>query len=154
MGALQSEEHLFRATDGGSIADLNQRDKMLANFMAPGALLLKIDSQVMLIKNMDETLVNGSMGKVVRFQDPGAYKASDEAQKVDDKKKKTGGTGIVWPVVAFPCPGGIVREILVQPESWKVELPNGEVQVSRTQVGLLHMVIRLQSAEFLIYSCL
>jgi ATP-dependent DNA helicase PIF1 len=31
---------------------------------------LKIDAQVMLIKNVDETLVNGTMGRVLRFTDP------------------------------------------------------------------------------------
>ncbi|KAF8449003.1 hypothetical protein L210DRAFT_939411 [Boletus edulis BED1] len=29
------------------------------------------------------------------------------------------------------------REVLVTPENWKVELPSGEIQVSRTQLPLI-----------------
>ena len=97
--------------------------------MAPSILQLKVDSQVMLIKNMDEQLVNGSIGRVVRFQDP---KVDVSGDKDSQSKKKP--TGLVWPVVAFPISGGLIRETMVQPETFKVELPNGEVQVSRTQV--------------------
>lgn len=48
--------------------------------MAPGALCLKIGAQVMLVKNKDETLVNGTTGKIVRFAPAGAaiYLDSDD----------------------------------------------------------------------------
>ena len=59
----------FIAEDGGSIADKAQRDKLLANCMAPQSISLKKGAQVMLIKNIDETLVNGSIGKVIAFMD-------------------------------------------------------------------------------------
>ena len=32
---------------------------------------------------------------------------------------------------------GTTRQFLAQPEQWKVELPNGEIQASRTQVPLI-----------------
>jgi ATP-dependent DNA helicase PIF1 len=123
---------------------------MLANFMAPAQLGLRVDAQVMLIKNMDETLVNGSMGKVMRFVDPGAYGMEDpqegaagsaggSAAAGGNGKKgaaAVGGGGLHYPVVEFSVPGGGKREVLVTNEIWKVELPNGEVQVSRSQVKI------------------
>ena len=39
-------------------------------------------------------------------------------------------------LVEFRVPRG-TRKLLVMPESFKVELPNGEVQVSRTQLPLI-----------------
>ncbi|KII87392.1 hypothetical protein PLICRDRAFT_55354 [Plicaturopsis crispa FD-325 SS-3] len=94
----------------------------------------------MLIKNVDETLVNGSMGKIVRFLDPALYQLEGELLGEDKgpggaKKLPPGGTKR-WPVVEFAVPGG-VREVMVQPDTWKVELPSGEVQVSRTQLPLI-----------------
>lgn len=154
MKHLDTEFHTYRASDGGSIQDVNQREKMLANFMAAESLELKVDSQVMLIKNMDETLVNGSMGKVVRFQDQGAFREDTPAGEMVEvngggigagaggaaTKKKPGSTGVVWPIVSFVVPGShTAREVMIQPESFKVELPNGEVQVSRIQVGFSHI---------------
>jgi len=38
--------------------------------MAPQHLSLRIDAQVTLVKNVGGTLVNGSMGPVLRFVDP------------------------------------------------------------------------------------
>lgn len=96
----------------------------------------------MLIKNMDEMLVNGSMGTVVEFVEPANYLMNPEdphtsnpakpASKTSAKDSK--GSASVeqkWPVVEFLSPR---RRILITPESFKTELPSGEVQVSRTQV--------------------
>lgn len=137
MSRLNTEHHTYNASDGGSIKDPKQREKILANFMAPVTLTLKVDAQVMLIKNMDETLVNGSIGRVVRFMDPaqareeGVSQANEEKNEKQPKKPKS---GQLWPVVEFLIPGGYVKEVMIVPESFKVELPSGEVQASRTQV--------------------
>lgn len=150
MSTLRTEEKRFTAVDGGTIVEPNQREKMLSNFMAPKHLVLRIDAQVMLIKNVDETLVNGSMGRIIRFVDPATYgtemdhelmkgeggvlgAASGPNAKKPVPAAKTG--GMQYPVVEFLIPGGGRRRTLVLPESWKVELPSGEVQVSRSQVG-------------------
>ena len=69
MSRLCGESKTYYAKDDGkAIGD--QRQKLLDNFMAQQVLHLTIGAQVMLIKNIDETLVNGSMGIVVAFQDP------------------------------------------------------------------------------------
>lgn len=155
MSRLNTEERPFVAIDGGTIQDENQKQKMLANFMAPQRLLLRIDAQVMLIKNVDETLVNGSMGRVIRFVDPAVYGTElDGGSKFEGgkpdvigggpasnqvgsaaKKGSAGPPGKMYPVVEFLLPHGGKRNFLVMPEVFKVELPSGEIQVSRTQVG-------------------
>ena len=98
----------------------------------------------MLIKNLDEYLVNGSLGTVVDFGDPMSY--NPHATEEDSKKPASSGPGekkptgsMSWPVVEFPMAR---RRLVVQPDSWKVELPNGEVQVSRTQVNSLIFCLR------------
>src|SRR5271170_7962294 len=73
MRALPGSIHSFRAEEGGSISNIEQRTKLLENCMAPQLLELKKDAQVMLIKNMDENLVNGSLGKVIGFMSETTY---------------------------------------------------------------------------------
>lgn len=126
--------------DAGNLIDPEQRNKLLSNFMAPKDLRLRVNAQVMLIKNVDEQLVNGTMGRVLRFVDPGAY--ADETGF--DTTNGEGATGAIpkrasttqYPEVEFCLANGQQRKTLVTPELWKVELPNGDVQVSRLQVLL------------------
>ena len=160
MRNLSGRDFEFKAVDGGSIVDLAQRDKLLANCMAPASISLKKGAQVMLIKNIDETLVNGSVGKVVAFMDEKTFdiyhededefqaaetmELKDEEMTASRKKLKAmidkdlpGSTGQKWPLVRFAIADGSSRDLLCQQESWKIELPSGEVQASRTQVPLI-----------------
>lgn len=160
MRNLQGKEYVFDARDGGAIVDQAQRDKLLQNCMAPAVIMLKKGAQVMLIKNIDESLVNGSLGRVVGFMDerqfdsytnneedyaanPDGTIASTmdaELNHVDATKKRlvdSMTTARRWPVVRFMITDGTTRDLLCQPESWKVELPNGEVQASRNQIPLI-----------------
>jgi ATP-dependent DNA helicase PIF1 len=157
---LQGAVQVFEARDGGAIADKAQRDKLLQNCMAPELITLKKGSQVMLIKNVDESLVNGSIGKVIGFMDeqkfdsytsseydtaasPGGTIATQRGDGLSAeeaaKRRMLGGitTARQWPVVRFMVADGTSRDLLCQPEQWKVELPNGEVQASRQQVPLI-----------------
>lgn len=145
----------YKANDSGTIQDVTQREKILSNFMAPVLLVLRKDAQVMLIKNMDETLVNGSMGRVIRFVDPAVYgtEADEEGgalasittsappsrsgSSAPPVKKPVVGASQPYPVVEFLLPHGGKRQIMVTPESFKVELPSGEIQASRTQFPLI-----------------
>lgn len=63
--ALGTNSTVFEARDSGDVTE--QRTKLLAVMMAVERLELKIGAQVMLIKNTDERLVNGSVGKVIGF---------------------------------------------------------------------------------------
>ncbi|GAO14118.1 hypothetical protein UVI_02037920 [Ustilaginoidea virens] len=149
---LPGKIYRYDAMDSG---DQAVRDKLLVNMMAPKALELKVGAQVMLIKNLDETLVNGSLGKVIAFSDEktfemGGLNPLDAAMEDSIAKAKRklaafsrdsgSGSGLnarKFPVVQFISTGGLPRVILCQPEEWKVELPNGEVQAKRTQLPLI-----------------
>ncbi|GAB1733652.1 hypothetical protein NU195Hw_g6726t1 [Hortaea werneckii] len=163
LSMLQGTSEIFEARDGGAIVDKMQRDRLLQNCMAPEIITLKKGAQVMLIKNIDETLVNGSIGRVIGFMDETAFdryhnneeetfgqsqggtipNASDpglnEGQKAMVHSINGGGitTSRKFPVVRFVIADGSSRDLLCQPESWKIELPNGEVQASRSQIPLI-----------------
>ncbi len=59
---LNKDEHEFKAVDGRSIADHTQRDKLLAECVTPASITHCKGTQTMLIKNTDDTLVNGMSG--------------------------------------------------------------------------------------------
>lgn len=70
---LPGKTHVFKAIDGGDMKDEELRSKLLQNFLAPKELQLKVGAQVMMIKNVDAKLVNGSLGKVIDFMDNETY---------------------------------------------------------------------------------
>jgi ATP-dependent DNA helicase PIF1 len=146
LSGLSGVAHSYVAQDSGT-AEPETRVKLLSNMMAPHRLQLKIDTQVMLIKNVDETLVNGSVGRVLGFYDQqtwtnmqmgvGMNEEDDTKDSKDPKgKKKPAAAGQpLFPLVRFVVPGG-TRDVLVVSETWKVELPSGEVQAARQQVSM------------------
>lgn len=81
LAALEGEEVTFRSADDGEETGDRLR-KTLENVMAPGVLTLKLGAQVMLLKNMENGLVNGSVGKVVAFKSKGEM--LDEEEDPDD----------------------------------------------------------------------
>lgn len=123
--------------------------------MAPKTLELKKGAQVMLIKNLDETLVNGSLGTVIGFSTESAFEISGGAfdndvmpGNDDEVKKRFAAFGQAldksansgkkkFPLVQFHAVDGSSRVILCIPEPWKVETPTGEVQASREQLPLI-----------------
>lgn len=167
---LPGEAKVFLAEDSGSITDIAQRDRLLNGTMATDRLELKKGAQVMLIKNRDDGLVNGSLGVVMGFMNSNTYTfAADEdglvfndsvfrdspwteeelasmdksaagkrkMQKLADMHTSAANQK-VWPVVRFKSPnGGQDSTQLMTPESWKTELPNGEIQACRKQVPLI-----------------
>jgi ATP-dependent DNA helicase PIF1 len=165
MRGLHGKLYRYDALDTGTITDLAMREKLLANMMAPKVIELKKGAQVMLIKNMDDGLVNGSLGKVAGFMDEKTFEIYDrnpelfregvspeDVDDVDDetrirfsnikatfasKKESSATAGRQYPLVQFSLADGTIREILVQNEEWKVELPTGEVQAQRSQLPLI-----------------
>jgi len=142
LRSLPGEAMRFQAMDTGSITDENFRAKLLANCMAPKTIELKMHSQVMLIKNVDDSLVNGSLGRVVGFMSATTFDIMTENGEIDvaSKQKKmpgAGDTAQLWPLVQFALMDGTSRQLLCQPEQWKIELPNGEVQAARNQIPLI-----------------
>ncbi|KEY67206.1 hypothetical protein S7711_03065 [Stachybotrys chartarum IBT 7711] len=139
--------------DAADVGPEGVKDRLLVNMMAPKALELKVNAQVMLIKNLDDTLVNGSLGKVIAFSDDKLFDLTnpdDFDDALNDrmarakKKLKTfsrdpdeASDGVKYPVVQFSATDGTPRVVLCQPMEWKVELPNGDLQAKRTQVPLI-----------------
>ena len=116
----------------------------------------------MLIKNMDEALVNGSLGKVVSFmtqttfeiytRNPDLFRdgGSPDMEEMDEEdrarfssikstiaKKDSASTSMLFPLVQFSLADGTIREILIEREEWKIELPSGEIQAQRSQLPLI-----------------
>lgn len=153
---------IFDAVDSGN-AEINTRKALLSNFIAPETLELKKGAQVMLIKNIDGQLVNGSLGIVESFMDEGtffAYKDDEPAfllshqtddgeegedvkaarEKIREARLKNSTNGEprrLWPMVRFNLPDGTSRSMLCSPDEWKTETPNGEVLAKRVQVPLI-----------------
>lgn len=152
---LPGDVYRYDAQDSGDPA---VREKLLSNMMAPKVLELKRGAQVMLIKNLDDTLVNGSLGTVIGFSTESAFEISGGLADNDDvhedgevsaatKKRlaafgreldKTAGPDKKkWPLVQFHAVDGSSRTMLCISEPWKVETPTGEVQASREQLPLI-----------------
>ncbi|KFX99163.1 hypothetical protein V490_01914 [Pseudogymnoascus sp. VKM F-3557] len=161
MRQLKGSGKLYLAEDTGTVRDPQQLERLCQNFMAPKKLELKKHAQVMLIKNMDDNLVNGSIGKVIGFMNEKTFEVyegvdldplddagsdGDEHDATREAKRRVRGmmnkdliadTGKEYPLVRFFAADGTSRDLLCQPEDWKVELPNGEVQAQRRQIPLI-----------------
>ncbi|KAE8227482.1 hypothetical protein CF319_g67 [Tilletia indica] len=160
LAALDSSTRVYNAIDTGRLPP-DQREKVLSNFIAPKSLSLKINAQVMLIKNVDEGLVNGSIGHVVDFKTVAAAGREDgggsslDAMRPSVKVEKIEGGGSAaaisrsrsaspvkpgaeegpeFPYVYFPQAN---RHMLCKPDSWKNEDNQGEVLAERHQVPLI-----------------
>lgn len=66
LDALKTESHIYESRDTGTASD-ERKATILKNMVAQRVLEIKVDAQVMLIKNVDENLVNGSVGRVLGF---------------------------------------------------------------------------------------
>ncbi|SCU90468.1 LAME_0E08702g1_1 [Lachancea meyersii CBS 8951] len=84
LNGLPGRCHTYNAIDGGDMKDEIQKEKLLSNFLAPKELKLKVGAQVMMIKNIDETLVNGSLGKIIDFIDQKTYMFYDTVRNDPD----------------------------------------------------------------------
>ena len=95
LKALTSPPFVFEAHDTGN-ASTERREKLLEALVVPRKVELKLDAQVMLVKNVDERagLVNGAVGRVVGFFPVGVCVASTgkdidiNAMKAADAKGK------------------------------------------------------------------
>lgn len=152
LKSLPGTVRRYEAMDSG---DPNIRDKLLQHMMSPKTIDLKKGAQVMLIKNLDETLVNGSLGKVIGFSSEAAFEFSNSRdaelgsddidvdlrskKKIESFSRNMGGLKDLkeYPIVQFTATDGTHRSLLCIPEDWKVELPNGEVQAQRKQLPLI-----------------
>lgn len=124
LAALANPVLSFMTRDSGS-APPEKRRKLLDNMTAVGILELKCDAQVMLVKNMSETLVNGSVGRVVDFcQDPCSSQRKTDADKE------------LLPLVEFGTFRG-KETVLVSRDEFRAEDGDGNLLARRIQVSQL-----------------
>lgn len=88
---LGGTARVYEARDGGTLPPA-VKAAWLSNFLVPKKLFLKENAQVMCIKNFDDTLVNGSLGRVKAFVDRDTYLCrklmdSDPTMPFDEFKK-------------------------------------------------------------------
>ena len=86
----------------------------------------------MLIKNTDDSLVNSSLERVIKFANPSAYLSETDPWLLEQIGK---GSHAYFPVVEFILPDGKTQRVLVMNEVFWVESPEGQVQASREQVS-------------------
>lgn len=122
MAALPGPVHEFESRDTGP-APPDKRRRLLDSMAVVKTLALKRDAQVMLVKNVSETLVNGSVGRVVAFcEDPVTSKKKDESQKN------------LFPLVEFSTLKGKETK-LVTTEEFRAEDGDGNLLARRVQVS-------------------
>lgn len=128
LAALPGPAHSFVARDSGS-AEQGKRQRLLENMMAVRTLELKRDAQVMLVKNVSDTLVNGSVGKVLDF-------CPSPDNKNNNNKKSQGGGGHddeLLPLVEFSTLRG-KETLLVSRDEFRAEDSEGKLLARRVQV--------------------
>lgn len=124
LAALSGPAQIFTARDSGS-AEQSKKQRLLENMMAVRTLELKREAQVMLVKNVSDTLVNGSVGKVLDF-----------CPSPDNKKRSQGGGNHddeLLPLVEFSTLRG-KETLLVSRDEFRAEDSEGKLLARRVQV--------------------
>lgn len=67
LDELKTESQIYESRDTGAASE-GRREAILKNMVVQRVLEIKVDAQVMLVKNVDDNLVNGSVGRVLGFR--------------------------------------------------------------------------------------
>lgn len=130
MHRLEGSAHTYYACDGGIVTDPATRNRLLNDCIAPKTTILKEGCQVVLIKNIDETLINGSQGRVIGFANEHTFfhRRWDDDDAVDFGCLLPSGPGqapkqqmSLYPVVRFKLKNQASRVELCKPMEWSVE---------------------------------
>lgn len=165
LDRLDGTMYEYVCTDWLSARAQELRVNLSTDCAAVEQVQLRVGCQVMLIKNIDKTLVNGSIGKIVAFVTPEqSMRVPDESAKKEhsmevqdllgrfnakhaasDRKRvlaedltvAQAQSATVLPVVKFTLHDNTVRYVIVQPEVWSTTDAFGEVIASRCQIPLM-----------------
>ncbi|KAF8334162.1 uncharacterized protein EI90DRAFT_518524 [Cantharellus anzutake] len=162
LRALPLPQQTFVALDFPGFDSKHQRvpmtktKQLLDRLVAVEKLVLRIGAQVMLIKNLKQgRLVNGSVGRVIAFEEIG--KSQFEVAKEDNNRKDkdrllhrvelenaqstnpehSQAQATKWPVVQFESG----PTLLCVPVSFTVENSAGRVEAQRDQVRVLGTIL-------------
>lgn len=163
LGAIASDSQLYHSRDSGKETK-EARERILNSMAAEKTLEIKVDAQVMLIKNVDESLVNGSVGLVLGFYTPsevvgsggkitpkagsgfirgakvkaqdGDVSESESSNAAVEVRASPQGSAERFPLVEFWTPSG-KEVVLVGRDDFKVENSNGTVVARRVQVSCM-----------------
>lgn len=124
MAALPGPAYVFESRDTGP-APPDKKRRLLDNMAVVKTLTLKHDAQVMLVKNVSETLVNGSVGRLVGFCEDTAA----SQQKKDETLKE------LFPIVEFATFKGKETK-MVTSEEFRAEDGDGNLLARRVQVSV------------------
>ncbi|CAO3568076.1 unnamed protein product [Mortierella alpina] len=133
LANLGGKTYSYEARDRGPM-----KEKMEQNCLAPSILNLKVNAQVMLLKNQAGGaggLVNGSVGVVLGFVKETAHNENQSGAN-GERKGSLNTPGEELPNVRFTLEGGVTRDMVVGREEWSIELPNGTLQGARIQIPL------------------
>lgn len=123
LSCIDSDVHTYISRD------FNKGTSQVLNTCpAPQVLRLKAGAQVMLVKNISEKLVNGTVGIITRFMD-----VPNKAQSTQHGSE----LGVTVPVVRFDLADGGMYTYPVGPETWETAMPDGAVVSSRRQIPLI-----------------
>ncbi|KAI9238239.1 MAG: P-loop containing nucleoside triphosphate hydrolase protein [Podila humilis] len=132
LARLTGPSKVYTARDRGP-----QADKMDNMCPAPSTLNLKINSQVMLLRNQgggSGGLVNGSIGVLIGFSNRPAD--NDGSLSGGAKSTPLNSPGEELPLVRFTMEEGKTRDVVIGREEWSVEMPNGTLLGARIQIPL------------------
>ncbi|KAI5894457.1 uncharacterized protein SCHCODRAFT_02497413, partial [Schizophyllum commune H4-8] len=134
LAGLPGSVHKYGAKD--FIAASNEEEQKAARralnqLRVMANLSIKVGARVMLIKNVDETLVNGSTGTVIGMMTP-----TEQAPDGIDPMVHIGKTwtnGVKYPIVHFNTMEGM-RTALVYEDEFRIETRDNHLLASRIQV--------------------
>ena len=147
LSTLKGQAHDYISDDHGLLQGA-PLVAMLNNLPALQKLSLKYNAQVMLVKNVDENFVNGSLGLVVGFTRVNSTTPSMSSPQALDSAGATSSPnkfgligkyycqGEMYPIVEFSTPAG-KRRMIVAREEFQLEGEDGKVLAHRTQVRCL-----------------
>ena len=166
LNDLPGETYVYNSIDDGE-EPYDRLQKTLDNVMAPRVLTLKVNAQVMLLKNMDVGLVNGSVGKIIAFKSLDEPLDDDEEVsreheefniKVAQMKKEQGNekeplvqkknppASEKVPIVQWKMPDGSAFVMRMAREEFKVDDVGDKIKARRKQV--IYSLLRLGKLMF------
>ncbi|CAJ0840354.1 8137_t:CDS:2 [Entrophospora sp. SA101] len=129
LSKIQNKSYIYHAKDYEP-TKIGQLKTLIKGCLAPDKLELKRGAQVMLIKNINRDLVNGSRGIVVGFYSDATrksyYDGEDEIMEFDQRDE-------ILPIVRFTEN----RELVVREAEWRLETVGNVVLASRRQIPLI-----------------